>query len=168
MAGSNAGASAGANGVGLEVAFKRVFDAPRRLVFKMWTDQQHLQRWWGPHGFTNPRCELDVQLGGAIRIDMRGPDGRVYPMAGKYEEIVELERLVFRSWALDETGNPLFEVLNTVTFAEDGAKTILTLQAHVVKTSAMAAQYLQGMHVGWMQSLERLDAYVAKAFSGKK
>jgi len=168
MAQSNASTRAAANGVGMEVAFTRVFDAPRRLVFKVWTDPEHLAQWWGPHGFTNPRCELDARTGGAIRIDMRGPDGRTYPMTGTYQEIVEPERLVFTSVALDKAGNPLFEVLNTVTFADHGGKTTLTLQARVVKATAMAPQYLQGMEVGWTQSLERLDAYLAKAFRGEK
>jgi uncharacterized protein YndB with AHSA1/START domain len=98
---------------GREVVFTRVVDAPRRLVFEARTDPKHVAQWWSPHGFTNPVCELDVRPGGAIRIDMRGPDGIVYPMTGVYQEIVEPERLVFTSAALDDEGKPLFEVLNT-------------------------------------------------------
>jgi len=145
-----------------EFVFTRVFDAPRELVFKAWTDPKHVAQWWGPHGFTNPVCELDVRPGGGIRIQMRGPDGTVYPMTGVFDEIVEPERLVFTSAALDEEGNPLFEVLNTVTFAAQDGKTTLTLQPRVVKRTAEAAPYLQGMEAGWTQSLERLEAYVAK------
>ncbi len=73
----------------------RTFDSPRELVFKAWTDPKHVTQWWGPHGFTNPVCELDVRPGGAIRIHMRGPDGTVYPMTGTFHEVVEPERLVF-------------------------------------------------------------------------
>jgi uncharacterized protein YndB with AHSA1/START domain len=65
-----------------ELVLTRVFDAPRELVFKVWTDPKHLARWWGPRGFTNPVCELDLRPGGAILIHMRGPDGTVYPMTG--------------------------------------------------------------------------------------
>ena len=54
-----------------ELTITRVFDAPRDLVFEAWTDAKHLAKWWGPHHFTNPVCELDVRVGGAIRIDMR-------------------------------------------------------------------------------------------------
>jgi uncharacterized protein YndB with AHSA1/START domain len=147
----------------MEVSFTRVFDAPRRLVFQVWTDPKHVMQWWGPHGFTTPRCELDVRTGGAIRIDMRGPDGNIYPMTATYQEIVEPERIVFKSLAMDGAGNPLFEVLNTVTFAESGGKTTLTLQARVLTATAMAPQYLKGMEVGWTQTLERLDTYLAKA-----
>ena len=145
-----------------ELVLTRVFDAPRELVWKVWTDPKHVARWWGPHGFTNPVCELDVRPGGALRIHMRGPDGTVYPMTGVYQEIVEPERLVFLSAALDGEGDPLFEVLTTVTFAEQGGKTKQILRARVIKSTAEAAPYLAGMEVGWTQSLERLAQSLAK------
>jgi uncharacterized protein YndB with AHSA1/START domain len=151
-----------------ELVLTRVLNAPRALVFKVWTDPKHLAQWWGPHGFTNPVCEWDPRPGGAILVHMRGPDGTVYPMTGVYREVVEPERLVFTSAALDKEGNPLFEVLNTVTFAEHAGRTTLTLQARVVKTTAAAAPHLAGMEVGWSQSLERLEAHVAKASSEKQ
>jgi len=162
MAQSNA-SNRPANGLGVEVKLTRVFDAPRRLVFQVWTDPKHVAQWWGPRGFSNPRCEWEARTGGAIHIDMRGPDGRIYPMTGTFQEVLEPERLVFTSSALDEAGHPLFEVETTVTFAERGGKTSLTMQARVVKSTAGAMQYIQGMEAGWTQSLERLEAYVAKA-----
>jgi uncharacterized protein YndB with AHSA1/START domain len=155
--------SAATNAAEQELVITRVFDAPPALVFKAWTDPKHVAQWWGPHGFTNPVCELDVRPGGAIRIHMRGPDGTVHPMTGVYQEIVEPKRLVFTSAALDERGNPLFEVLTTVTFAEHGRKTTLTVQARVVQSTAEAAPYLKGMEAGWTQTLERLEAHLAKA-----
>jgi len=139
-----------------ELVITRIFDAPRELVFKAWTDPARLQQWWGPKEFTNPVCELDLRPGGAIRIHMRGPDGAIYPMTGVYHEIVEPERLGFTSAALDEKGKPLFEVLNTVTFAEHGGKTKLTVHASVARATAEAAPYLKGMPQGWSQSLDRL------------
>jgi uncharacterized protein YndB with AHSA1/START domain len=147
-----------------ELVITRVFDAPRELVFKMWTDPRHMARWWGPKGFTNPVCELDVRPGGAIRIDMTGPNARVYPMGGVYREIVEPERIVFTSTALeDEQGNPGLENLNTITFAEHNGKTKLTLHVVVLKAAPDAAGALAGMEEGWTQSLERLDELVANA-----
>jgi uncharacterized protein YndB with AHSA1/START domain len=139
-----------------ELLTTRVFDAPRDLVFKAWTDPERLQRWWGPQGFTNPVCEVDVRRGGTIRIHMRAPDGAVYPMTGEFHEIVEPERLVFTSRALDGNGEALFEVLNTVTFAEEGGKTKLTLHARVSDVKGDAAQHLAGMEQGWSMSLDRL------------
>ncbi len=146
-----------------DLVMTRVFDAPRELVFKVWTDVRHMAQWWGPKEFTNPVCELDVRVGGAIRIHMRAPDGVVHPMVGVFEEIVAPERLVFVSSALDGNGNSMFDVLSTVTFAEQRGKTVLTLQLRVIKATALAPQYLKGMEAGWTQSLERLGAYLAQA-----
>jgi uncharacterized protein YndB with AHSA1/START domain len=168
MAQSNASISTAENGLGVEIVFTRTFDAPRNLVFKVWTDPRHLAKWWGPHGFTNPRCEWDARPDGAIHIDMRGPDGRIYPMSGRFREIVEPERLVFVCAALDESRKPMFEVLNTVTFAEEGGKTVLTLTARVITSTPSAPQYLKGMEMGWTQSLERLSVQVDKALSTER
>jgi uncharacterized protein YndB with AHSA1/START domain len=143
-----------------ELFLTRVFDAPRALVFKAWTDPKRVQKWWGPRGFTNPVCELDVRPGGAMRIDMRGPDGTVYPMTGVYTEIIEPERLAFTSGALDKKGQPLFEVLTTVTFTEHAGKTTLKLHARVVKATPAAAPHLAGMQVGWTQTIDRLSEFV--------
>ena len=115
----------------------------------------------GPHGFTNPIREPDLRPGGAILIHMRGPDGKIYPMSGVYQEVVEPERLVFTSAALDEEGHLLFEVLTTVTFAQQGEKTKQKLQARVIMRTDKDAPYLAGMDADWTQSLERLAAYLA-------
>ncbi len=144
-----------------ELVLTRVFDAPRELVFKVWTDPKHVAQWWGPQGFTNPVCELDLRPGGAIRIHMRGPDGTVYPMTGVYQEVVQPERLVFTIAVLDANDNPMFEVLTTVTFAKQSGKTKQILRARVIKRTAQAAPYLAGMEAGWTQMLDRLTAYVA-------
>src|SRR3981081_2563312 len=92
---TNASPNASNSEMDREVVITRVFDAPRALVFRAWTDPQHLARWWGPQGFSNPVCETDVRIGGAWRIVMRGPDGAEYPGGGVYREIVVPERLVF-------------------------------------------------------------------------
>jgi uncharacterized protein YndB with AHSA1/START domain len=139
----------------------RIFNAPRSLVFQAWTDPQQLAQWWGPTGFTNPVCELDLRPHGEIRIDMRAPDGTVYPMAGAFQEIVEPERLVFTSAALNSNGKPMFENLNTVTFEEfEGSKTLLTLTAKVLWETPEAAPYLAGMNEGWSRTIDRLDDFM--------
>ena len=146
-----------------DLVINRDFAAPRELVFKAWTDPKYMARWWGPRGFTNPVCELDVRPGGAIRIDMRGPDGTVYPMKGIFHEISLPARLVFTSSAFeDKEGNPQLEVLNTVTFTALGNKTKLSLIAAVVKSSAEVEAALDGMEKGWKQSLDRLEELLAK------
>ncbi len=141
-----------------EITITRIFDAPRTLVFKAWTDAQMLAQWWGPKGFTNPRCEIDSRVGGVIRIDMRSPDGVIYPMRGEIREIVPPERLVFTNMALDANGNAMTAGLTTVTFAEEGGKTKLTLHTRGSALVEKAIPYLQGMEYGWGQSIDKLEA----------
>jgi uncharacterized protein YndB with AHSA1/START domain len=142
----------------------RTFDAPRARVFRAWLDPQQLARWWSPKGFTNPVCEVDARPGGAIFILMRAPDGTDLPMKGVFHEIVEPERLVLTTTALEDAdGNPQIEVHNTVTFADDGAKTTLTLRSLIVKAGPEAETALAGMTEGWSQSLDKLAALVAGA-----
>lgn len=152
------------NGNRKEVTITRIFDAPPELVFKAWTDPTLVAQWWGPKGFTNAVCEFNVLPGGSIRIDMRGPDGVVYPMKGIFHEIVKPERIVLTTSAFeDKEGNPLLEVLNTVTFAEQDGKTKLTLHAVVVKSGPEVAPALDGMEDGWRQSIDRLAAHLNSA-----
>jgi uncharacterized protein YndB with AHSA1/START domain len=144
-----------------DVTIVRTFDAPRSLVFKAWTDAAQLAQWWGPDGFTNPVCEIDARSGGALRIHRRSPDGQIYPMKGVIQDILAPERIVFTNIAVDAAGNHLLEGLTTVTFAEDGGKTKLTLHTRAVAVTEIAIAYLQGMEMGWTQSIERLLALVS-------
>ncbi len=134
----------------------RLYDAPRALVFKAFTDPVHLARWWGPHGFTTPVCEFDARPGGALRIHMRAPDGHVYIAHGEVREIVTPERLAFTIAVQEDDGSIRLENLTTVTLAEHAGKTELTLQVRVLQATAAAAPNLRGMRTGWGQSLERL------------
>jgi uncharacterized protein YndB with AHSA1/START domain len=145
-----------------EVSLTRVFDAPPQLVWMAWTDPRHMAQWWGPKGFTNPVCELDVRQGGAIRIHMRAPNGAVHPMTGTFEEIIPPERLVFTAVARDHDGNALLEAHTTVTFEDVGGRTKLTVHARAVGIAPIAPQMLAGMEMGWTQSLERLAELVER------
>jgi len=145
-----------------EITITRTFDAPRALVFKAWTDAKELAQWWGPKGFTNPVCEIDPRVGGALRIHMRGPDGSIYPMKGEIREIIPPERFVFTNIAVDAAGNPIIDGLTTVTFADEGGKTKLTLHTRGSALVDYAAAYLQGMEMGWTQSIDKLEAMLAR------
>ena len=138
------------------VTITRVLDAPRELVFRLWTEPRHMAAWWGPRSFDNPVCELDLRPGGAILIHMRGPDGTVYPMSGTFREIMPPRRLVFEAVAEDQAGNALLRSLTVVTFADEGGKTRLTVHADAIGLSPLAPQMLAGMEAGWTQSLEKL------------
>src|SRR2546427_806358 len=143
-----------------ELVLTRLLDAPRELVFRMWTDPQHVAKWWGPMGFTNPVCEMDVRPGGALRIVMRAPDGTDYPMIGTYREVAPPERLVFTNSAVDGDGNPLLDGVTVVTFAERDGKTELTVQTHAIALVPLAGRMLEGMDAGWSQTLDRLEGHV--------
>jgi uncharacterized protein YndB with AHSA1/START domain len=146
----------------LEMSLTRRVSAPLEVVFRAWTDAKQLAEWWGPKGFTNPVCEADARVGGAIRIHMRAPDGVVYPMTGRYVQIDRPHRLVFATAALDTEGKPMFEILNTVTFTTVAGGTEIALVAQVTSTTPDAPRYLSGMSMGWSQSLDRLAMLVAR------
>jgi uncharacterized protein YndB with AHSA1/START domain len=145
-----------------EVMITRVFNASRSYVFSAWTDPQRLAQWWGPRGFTNPVCILDVRPGGAWRIIMRAPGGIDYPGGGVYREVVEPERLVFTNVAMDREGHPVLEGLTKVNFAEQSGGTELALHTRAVALAPDAGRYLDGMQTGWSQSLDKLAEELAK------
>ena len=94
---------------------------------------------------------------------MRGPEGTEYPCHGVYQEIVPAQRLVFTNIATDAAGKPVLDGLTTVTFAEENGRTRMTVATSATALVEYARGYLEGMEMGWTQSLERLDAEVAGA-----
>jgi len=165
------GGDAGAGSVGQGVVITRVFDAPRELVFRAWTEPERLKRWWGPKGFTTPFCEIDLRPGGVFLYCMRSSEGRDHWGKGVYREILVPERIVLTSSFADAQGNVVpatrygmspdwpLETLLTVTFEEEAGKTRLTLRYEGVPPGADR----DGSQQGWSESLERLDEYLAKA-----
>lgn len=143
-----------------ELVITRVFDAPRRLVCKAWTEPEHLMRWWGPKGFTLPSCKMDLRPGGTYRFHMRSPEGDDHWSQGVYREVVEPERLVLTGAWTDADGKPISsETLLTVTFEEHEGKTKLTLH----QASFESVKERDSHQGGWSSSLERLAEYLANA-----
>src|SRR5258706_12536384 len=113
-----------------ELTITRIFDAPRELVFKVWTDPKHLAQWWGPQYFTNPVCEIDLRPGGALYIQMTDPDGVAYPVKGTFREVVPPERLVFTTGSFeDEAGLHPFARRDNGQFQGEHGETKLTATA---------------------------------------
>jgi uncharacterized protein YndB with AHSA1/START domain len=160
MSQASATSSAGGFGSGT-VALTRVFDAPRALVWRAWTDPKMMAQWFGPRGFTSSVPQLEPRVGGALRIVMHGPDGNDYPMKGVFREVVPPEKLVFTNIAIDEDGKHLLEGETTVILSEQNGKTTLTLTTHAVGRVPIAAQMLAGMEAGWTQSIDKLQELVA-------
>lgn len=139
----------------------RVFDAPRELVFKAWTDPKQFARWFPPDGFSAD-CELEVRPGGTIRVDMKGEDpalgpdfvGKVFPGKGVYKEVVANERLSFTFEAPTEGG--VLNLLMTVLFEAQGRKTKLTIHQTAETVAAYEELVKIGASEGLRQSLDKL------------
>ena len=138
-----------------EIVVTRVFDAPRALVFKLWTDPKHVAHWWGPNGFTITNYEMDVRPGGVWRFVMHGPNGVDYQNKVVYREVLEPERLVY-----SHVSGPQFEM--TVTFDVVGDKTKLTARM-VFESAALRDKTIKefGAVEGLKQTLGRLSEHLA-------
>ena len=139
----------------------REFDAPRALVWKMWTDPAHVAAWWGPEHFTTPVVRMDVRPGGAIHMVMRAPDGVDFPFDGRFVAIEEPDRLVMRTWVRREDGSTWFEVEQSFRFEDVDGRTRLQLDAVVIEAGEDALGPLSGMKAGWTGSLDKLERHVA-------
>lgn len=142
-----------------EVIISRTFDAPRRLVWQAWTDPKHIMQWWGPAGFHNERCESELRIGGRFQLEMRAPDGNVYPCIGTFREIVEGERIVYDGEAAE--GHPCGAGIPpratvTVSFAEQNGKTRLTLHTRFASPERKQAAAEARFIVSWEEALDRL------------
>ncbi|CAG0981758.1 MAG: SRPBCC domain-containing protein [Candidatus Methanoperedens sp.] len=147
-----------------ELVITRIFDAPRELVWKSWTEPERVKRWWGPKGFTAPFCKIDLRVGGVFLYCMRSPEGKDYWSTGVYRVIVPMERIVCTDSFSDEEGNVVpatyygmspdfpLEMLVTVTFEESGGKTKLILRHTGIPHGADQ----EGAEQGWNESFDKL------------
>lgn len=143
-----------------ELSITRIINAPREFVFKAWIESEQLTRWWGPKGFTSIVHIWNPTPGGEILIDMISPDEIVYPMDGKFLEIIPNEKIVFTSAALDDKQERLFEVKNTITFIEESGKTKLALHFIFSNIKPEGLKDIAGAETGWNMSLDRLNNYL--------
>jgi uncharacterized protein YndB with AHSA1/START domain len=166
MSASNANTSAGKNTADRELVIKRVFNAPRELVFAVWTDPNHVARWWGPNGFSTTIQEMDVRPGGIWRLVMHGPDGTDYKNKIVFLEVVKPERLVYKHEPEKGTEPVTFET--TVTFADRGDKTELTFRM-LFPSAAIFEQFVKkyGAIEGANQTLGRLEEHLSKMAASK-
>jgi len=140
----------------------RVFDAPRDLVFSVWTDPKHLARWWGPNGFTTTTSSFDMRPGGVWRFVMHGPDGRDYQNRITFEEVVRPERIVYRHGGGEDVEPVRFKT--TVLFEDMGATTRLTMRMDFPSADERARVIKEyGADKGVVQTLSRLADFVAAA-----
>lgn len=147
-----------------EIAITRVFDAPRELLFKAWTEPEHFAKWWGPKRFTLEVVKMDARSGGEFLGFQTSPDGN-HVMWGKfaYQEVVEPEKVVYIRSFSDEQGNTVrspfsvswpLEIMNIVTLEDKEGKTILKLKGYPVNASDEEKETYKGMAPKLQQDLE--------------
>ncbi len=155
-----------------EIVITRIFNAPRHLVFKAWTDPKHIAQWWGPKGFTTKVTEMDFRPGGEWRYVMIGPDSTEYPVKGFFREIVPLERIV----TSDEFDEGFEKVINadlpkgivtTTVFEDLGDRTRLTLQIMHATAEDRGKHEEMGVIGGWGSTLDCLEEHLAKMLENK-
>jgi uncharacterized protein YndB with AHSA1/START domain len=156
-----------------QFAISRMFDAPRELVFSLWSDPNHLRRWWGPKGCTVGLCNMDLRPGGQLLYNLQMPDGN--EMWGKfvYREVLPPERLVFVNSFSDPQGNttrapfndkwPL-EILNTLTLSEQFDLTRLVLMGEPLHATAEESELFESMlpslHDTFSATFDQLQTYL--------
>lgn len=145
-----------------EIVLSRVFNAPRELVFKAWTDPKHISNWFGPKGFVTTTFEMDPRVGGVWRFEMKAPDGTVFPNRVVYLEVKEPELLVFDHGSDRDDDPDKFRV--TITFDSQGDnKTIVTLrQLHPSKMRRQLVIGFGAVELGY-QTLDKLAKHLGVA-----
>jgi uncharacterized protein YndB with AHSA1/START domain len=158
-----------------DLKLSRLVDAPRELVFRVWTEAEHLAQWFAPRRVDIPFCRIDPRPDGAIHFCHRTQDGTEVWVKGIYREFVAPERLVFSLWFVDAGGapapHPMFpdwptdaSILTTVTFVDIDGKTQLTVKQALLPGAAQASDTFwrerDAARAGWIETLDRLQEYV--------
>ena len=157
-----------------EIRIEKVFDAPREMVWKAWTEPEMIKKWWGPEGFTAPSAKIDLKVGGIYTYAMKGPKGsqwdRVMYSSGIFKEIVLMEKIVVTDYFSDEHGNKIepskegqdadfpTEMTSTILFEEiEGGKTKLSIIYPKPENEKQFQAILKsGMKEGWLSSLDKM------------
>jgi uncharacterized protein YndB with AHSA1/START domain len=139
-----------------ELLLTRTFDAPASLLFALWSQPKHLKRWMGPWHFTCQEADIDFRVGGAYRVMIKSPDHGENWFGGVYREIVHDKRLVF-TFAWEDGPSAGVETLVTITFEEQGGKTVQTFHQRPFLNIERRDSHASG----WTESFDKLDEYIA-------
>jgi PhnB protein len=150
-----------------ELVIARLVNAPRELVWEVWTHPEHVKHWWGPDGFTNTIHEMEVRPGGVWRFMMHGPNGMNFPNKIVFNEVVKPEKLVYTHGSDDEKDPHIFHT--TVTFEAIGDKTQVTMRAIFASAEERDRVVKEfGAAEGGKQTLTKLEAYVSAQHNIRK
>ncbi len=155
---------------GQEMILERVFDAPRELVFKAFSEAEHLKHWWGPRGWTLTVCNVDFRPGGIWHycmkcIDENQGDFYGFESWGKavYKEIEEAEKIVYVDYFSDAEGNEaegMPSTLVTMTFVEHEGRTKLVSRGQYASAEALKTVMDMGMEQGITETWDRLEEHL--------
>ena len=151
------------------VRVSRVFAAPRETVFKAWSSADHIKRWFCPDGYLVPEAKVEMRVGGAFEVCMRSPEGVDHWTRGTFTEVIAPERLTIDHHVIDPCGGgPLFSAVTRVSFSDEGGgRTLMeVVQTYSAAGAAQAEQMLKGAPEGWRQTLDKLEAEVARMHAG--
>src|SRR6185312_8371126 len=141
----------------LEVTATRVFDAPRELLYKVFTDPKHKAIWWRCDAVTNISVQMDVRPGGSWRIIQKGDDGKEFAFHGEYLEVTPPERIVNTS---EFEGMPGHIITETATFEELSGKTRLTIYSSFQTIEDLEGMIKAGMESGTTESMDHIQELV--------
>jgi uncharacterized protein YndB with AHSA1/START domain len=151
-----------------EICITRDLAFPRELVFKAWTEQKHIDAWWGPTGFRNATHEMSVKPGGVWRFMMHGPDGKDWPNKIVYIEVIKPERLVYTHSGDDSVAGGADDVSFhvTVDFEDINGHTRLKMKMLFASVEACEQVKTYGAVEGNKQTMDRLEQYLASNLAG--
>lgn len=156
------------------IIITKTFNAALTKVWQAWTDPKKVKKWWGPKGFSAPSIKIDLQVGGKYIFCMHGPKGSEWDKdmysAGKYLEIIPMEKLVITDYFSDQDGNKVAptqegmdanmpdEMKVEVTFKKinDKQTTLTIFYPRPKSDAAFEAMKKSGMNDGWLSSLDKL------------
>jgi uncharacterized protein YndB with AHSA1/START domain len=139
------------------LTLERVFDAPVDLVWRCWTESEHMEKWSAPRGYTITHSEGELRVGGKWRCCMMAPDGTALWLGGLYREVVPHKLIVMTHVWDDENGRPGVETVVTVRFEDLGKRTKLTLE----QTGFDSDESRDGHRGGWSECLDILGEHLA-------
>jgi len=155
---------------GRELVMERIFDAPRDLVFKVFSESDHLAKWWGPKGWQTENRKFEFKPNGVWHYCMRCIDKNQGDFYGQeswgkavYHEIIEPEKIVYTDMFVDEDGNAVDgmpELLVTMMFVEHEGKTNIITRSRFDSVEALQQVMDMGVVQGVTSQYERLDDYL--------
>jgi uncharacterized protein YndB with AHSA1/START domain len=142
----------------------RVFSAPRETVFKAWSSAEHVKQWFCPKNYSVPEATVEMRVGGRFEVCMRSPEGLEHWTKGTFTEVVAPERLTIDHHVIDPCGGgPLFSAITQVKFSAAPDGTLMeVVQSYTVADMAQVEPMLKGAPEGWRQTLDKLEAEVAR------